>query len=59
MTTNQFYVVLKDGKIKGFPDRKSAVSWERSQPDGRYHIYNKNAVYMSVKNKGTSYRGRK
>jgi hypothetical protein len=55
---NNFYVVLKDGKIKGFPDRQSAVAWERSQK-GRYHIYNDNAVFMSVKNKGTSYRGRK
>jgi heme/copper-type cytochrome/quinol oxidase subunit 2 len=56
--TSNFWVVLKNGKIKGFPDRQSAVAWERSQ-EGRYHIYNANAVFMSVKNKGTSYRGRK
>jgi hypothetical protein len=55
---NNFYVALKDGKIKGFPDRQSAVAWERAQK-GRYHIYNDNAVFMSVKDKGTSYRGRK
>ena len=57
--TSNFYVVLKDGKIKRFPDRQSAVAWERQQKEGRHHIYNTNAVFMSVKNKGTSYRGRK
>ena len=56
--TNNFYVVLKDGKIKGFATRKEAQDWERSQK-GRYHIYNDNAVFMSVKDKGTSYRGKK